>query len=139
MCKINELFKRLELDWDIENCVIEKYKIAQSEKKEDVYFKDENDDDLAQEILDVLKPLNLKEGTIEPFKGVFIGGVDIRDMDNSIVYIAIYNTNDDYYKKYLYLIKKNKTEINLEDIFKEFSNNRIVNNGATVYKFNEEV
>lgn len=30
MCKINDLFKRLELDWDINNCAIEKYKIAQS-------------------------------------------------------------------------------------------------------------
>lgn len=117
MDKINELFERLELDWDTNNCVIEKYKIAQSEKKQDIYVKD-NNDNLAQEILDVLEPLNLKEGTLEPFKGVLIGGVDIKDSDNSIVYLCSYNTNDAYYKKYLYLIKKNNTKINLEDMFK---------------------
>ncbi len=137
MDKINELFERLELDWDTNNCVIEKYKIAQSEKKQDIYFKD-NNDNLAQEILDVLKPLKLKEGTIEPFKGVLVGGVDIKDSDNSIVYVCTYNTNDSYYKKYLYLIKKDRMKINLEDIFKEFSNNRIDNNDAIVYKFNKE-
>lgn len=138
MNKINELFKRLELDWNIENCVIEKYEIAES-KKEDVYFKDENDNgDLVQEIVDILEPLDFDIFLSETFKNVFIDGVDIRNINNDIVYISTYNTNDDYYEKYLYVIKQDNLEINLEDIFKEFSNNRIDNNGATVYKFNEE-
>ena len=118
MDKINELFERLELDWDTDNCVIEKYKIAQSEKKQDIYFKDTDNDNLVQEILDVLELLVLKEGTLEPFKGVLIGGVDIKDSDNSIVYVCTYNTNDAYYKKYLYIIKKSNTEISLENMFK---------------------
>lgn len=125
MDRINELLERLELDWDINNCYIEKYKIAQSEKKQDIYFKDTDNDNLVQEILDILEPLDLKEGTLEPFKGVLIGGVDIKDSDNSIVYVCTYNTNDVYYKKYLYLIKKDSMKINLENIFKEFSNNHI--------------
>ena len=138
MYKINELFKRLELDWNIENCAIEKYEIAESEK-EDIYFKDENDNgDLVEEILDILEPLDFNIFLSETFKNVFIDGVDIRNINNDIVYISTYNTNDNYYGKYLYVIKQDNLEINLEDIFKEFSNNRIVNNGATVYKFNEE-
>lgn len=115
MDKINELFKRLDLDWDIDNCIIEKYKIAQFEKKQDIYFKDyDNDSDLVQEIIDILEPLDIDLISLETFKSAFIDGVDIRNMNNNIVYVCTYNTNDDYYEKYLYLIKKNIIKINLE-------------------------